>query len=426
MHDIAIKNGRVHTGRTWEALHVYIKDGHIAALSCHDEPAKTHIDATNRDVLPGLIDPYVHFELDLGDAVSVDDFAGGSHAALHGGITTVIDFLDPTDTIEALKAAHKRRKKQAEKSLVDVRFHATLKAPKCDLEAYVKTVKALGMHSIKVFTTYSESNRRTDDIAIATLLRLTKAYDFTLVVHAERDERIVHDASFTHKDLPISRPEVAEMEAALTLAEMVRATGGRAYMVHTSSGRTVEMLKTRAADLLNKTLFLETCPQYVLFNDERLRDEQGKRFTFAPPLRDEAARKKLLAHADALYAFGTDHCAFHLNDKDKPRLSDIPLGIGGVEFSYAVMNLMVGDNVVNRMSRRVAELFHIDGKGIIATGAVADVAVLDPTPQVVENHHGNADYSVYTGETVSGHFTDVIHHGVVKLRDGKLVLKEDA
>ncbi len=426
MHDIAIKHGRVYHEGRWVKTNVYIDDERIAAITDDDLPAHEIIDATQKDVLPGLIDPHVHFELDLGEAVSVDDFLGGSKAALHGGVTTVIDFLDPTDTVEGLKAAYIKRKKQAEKSLIDVRFHATLKAPKCDLEAYVKTVKALGMHSIKVFTTYSESGRRTDDDAIATLLKLTTKHDFTLVVHAERDERIVHDDRFTHEDLTTSRPEVAEIEAALRLSELIRVTAGRAYMVHTSSGRTVELLKQRAADLLNKKLFLETCPQYLIFNENRLKGEEGKRFTFAPPLRDDVARQKLLAHENAIYAFGTDHCAFHWADKDKPRLRDIPLGIGGVEFSYGVLDLVVGESVVQRMSERLATLFKIEGKGRLSEGAIADVAIYDATPRVVESHHGNADYSVYTGETVSGKFTDVIARGNVVLRDGLLVMKEDA
>src|SRR5215207_2468595 len=50
------------------------------------------IDASERIVLPGGIDPHVHFLIGFMGQKSVYDFHSGTAAALRGGVTMVIDF----------------------------------------------------------------------------------------------------------------------------------------------------------------------------------------------------------------------------------------------------------------------------------------------------------------------------------------------
>ena len=47
------------------------------------------IDAANRLILPGGIDPHTHMQLPFGGAVAVDDFYSGTKAAIAGGTTTI-------------------------------------------------------------------------------------------------------------------------------------------------------------------------------------------------------------------------------------------------------------------------------------------------------------------------------------------------
>src|SRR3982750_1708757 len=90
---ILIKNGRVITAADNYVADVFIDGETIAAIG-KNLPMKADrtIDASNRLVIPGAIDPHVHMELPFGGTVSSDDFRTGTIAAAFGGTPTIIDF----------------------------------------------------------------------------------------------------------------------------------------------------------------------------------------------------------------------------------------------------------------------------------------------------------------------------------------------
>lgn len=415
MYDVAIKHGSVYLGDSLVKTNVYIKDGKFKAIGQAHFDALKIIDAKDKCVFPGIIDPHVHFELDLGFIVSKDDMYHGSKAALHGGVTTVIDFLEPVSDIDGLIQAFETRKAQAQKMQCDFKFHATIKQPTCDLEKFVLTMKDLGMNTLKCFTTYSESGRQTDHASIETLLRLTKKHDFLLVVHAEDDQQINLKPTMRSKDLPLARPEQAEIDEALRLAALVEKTDGYLYMVHVSSGRTIQALKKHHPQLINDHFFIESCPQYIVFNDELLRSHHADLYTCAPPLRPATSQAMLKALFDDIHTFGTDHCAFHKADKLNKRLEEMPMGIGGVEQAFTVLYSIFGLKVVPKMTSHVAKTFHLHHKGAIKINHDADCFIFNPNAQHLNSHHGYADYNLYQGMDVKGAVETTLLRGALRV-----------
>jgi dihydropyrimidinase len=422
MIDVIIKGGVVWTDGAFRKTNVMIENGTVTGFTDDVPDAGLVVEATGLEVLPGLIDPHVHFGLDLGFIRSVDGFSGGSAAAAFGGVTSVVDFLDPTDNAAALKAAYKRRLSEAEPSIIDYAFHATVKDPKDDLDRYVRTVRDLDMRTIKLFTTYSESGRRTYDADIRTLLELSKVHDVMIMAHVENDDMIVLDPSMTYKDLPESRPVDAEITEALHLADQVRDTGGSLYMVHVSSGETVRRLSVEYDDLLGKHFFVETCPQYLTFDSSVFDREDGHLYTCAPPIRSKTHVQLMFDHKERIDVIGTDHCAFMRKDKTDRRLIDMPLGIGGIEHSFNVMRHHLGDMVIDKMSARPAELHRLKNKGHIKVGYDADLFLFKPMEGArCEGSHGTSDHSLYEGTPCAGRVISTMVRGDFVMKDGVLI-----
>ena len=422
MNDLLIKNGLVYLNGEFKRVNLAVFGEKISYVGDEEVEAKQIIDASNYKVLPGLIDPHVHFELNCGRLSSVDDFYYGSICAAYGGVTTIVDFLDPTSNAKDLERSFYDRLALAKKSIVDYHFHACIKNPNGDLEEYVKKTVELGMRTIKLFTTYSDTDRRTYDKDIIELLKLSKKYNVMICAHIENDDLIDLRDSYTYKDLPVSRPGFAETSEALKLAKYVRETGGNFYMVHCSSGETLKALKEQFGDILGKNFFVESCPQYFIFNNSVLNEENGKLFTFAPPLRGERERQLLVANYKDVNTIGTDHCAFMKADKDYPTLKGFPLGVGGIEHSFTLMYRRFGDEIIDKMSINNAKLQDFPTKGEIKVGMDADLSLFKEDDQLrVSMNHGKCDYSIYEGLYCAGEFEHVLRRGSFILKDRKII-----
>ena len=91
---ILIKNGTVVTAADFHRADVLIEGEHVKAIG-HGLAAEGAevIDAKGMFVLPGGIDPHVHLDMPFMGTFSSDNYETGTRAALHGGTTTVIDFI---------------------------------------------------------------------------------------------------------------------------------------------------------------------------------------------------------------------------------------------------------------------------------------------------------------------------------------------
>ncbi|PKK98181.1 MAG: dihydropyrimidinase [Tenericutes bacterium HGW-Tenericutes-2] len=418
MYTLALIHGKVYINQSFVYRNIYIQDEKIALISDKLYPALETYDANGYEILPGMIDPHVHFELDLGWIKSVDNFYSGSVSAIYGGITSYVDFLEPVDTVEGLEKAFLSRMSQARNSVADYHFHATIKNPKCNLEQFILKMKSLGMHTLKLFTTYSDSLRRTGDQDIIELLKLSKKHHFLIMAHIENDDLIKLDHRYTYRELPISRDTIAESTEALKLAKFVKETDGNLYMVHLSSGHTLMGLIDQYKDLINKKFFIESCPQYFTFTKDILNTENGYLYTFAPPLRSIKEKDLLFKHSNYIHTIGTDHCAFMKKDKKKKFLHETPLGIGGIEHSFSIMRHHLGDQAIEKMTNHVAQTQGLRNKGSIKEGYDADFMIFKPIPnQIISGLHGTCDYSVYEGLQGSGKVISTILRGKFILKN---------
>lgn len=423
MNSYNLVNAKVYINHKWQEVNIGIKGDKIVGIGKVLAPSKETIDLKGHKIIPGLIDPHVHFDLDLGFIRSKDDFDYGSKAGVYGGITTIVDFLAPARNAAELKEFYDLRCQEAKDCHINYHFHACIRNPNGDLEEFVKMMKSLGMNTLKLFTTYSDSDRRTYDNQIIELLKLSKKYKFLILVHAENDELI--KTSDTAKNIEISEYRNAEVETSevLKLAQYVRQTKGYMYIVHTSCGNTVRLIKEQYKDILHKHFWMESCPQYFLLNKNLLANPNGNLLTFAPPLRSEDEEMLLRENINTISTIGTDHCAFMKADKDMyPLLCKHPFGIGGIEYSFLLLHALFGDKIIDKMSKNIAKLDSLEKIGEIKVGYLANLTIFKSTkPWTLNKGHGKVDYSVYEGMRVKEVITHTMVNGKFNLRDEKYI-----
>lgn len=417
MYDLGIMNGSVYLNGSFIQTNIYVSNGKITALSSDQMDCKTYDDVKGKQVLPGLIDPHVHFSLTVGPNTSSDDFESGSVNGLLGGVTTYIDFLDPVKTKNGLAEAFRDRLKLAENSASDYAFHSCLSNPSDSAKDMIKESLKHGISSIKLFTTYSNTDRRTYDPYIYELLALSKKYSVRIVIHSENDDMVDYGSDILIKNHEKSRNTLCETTEVLKLAQMARVSGGNLYIVHVSAGTTADIISREyAKEIKNGDIIMESCPHYFIMNSELYQKKNGYLYTMTPPLRPEKDRELLCENIDAISTIGTDHCPFSPEAKAHKYTSETPMGIGGIKYSFLNMYTDFGEKVIDKFTLNPAKAYHLyPQKGSLMVGADADMVIFDECAEgIIKDSE-----SLYNGRKIKGSIERVYMGGNLAVKDGK-------
>lgn len=416
---MGIINGRVYTENGFINANVYIDGDKIALLSADRQPCRETVDADGAKILPGLIDPHVHFSLTVGENTSTDDFESGSINGLLGGITTYIDFLDPIKVTSQIKEAFEQRADLAKNSASDYAFHSCIANPTDGAKEIIREGLKYGLTSIKLFTTYSNTDRRTYDDYILDLLKQSKPHNVRIVVHSENDSLVDYSSSVLIKNHEKSRDTLCETTEVLKLAQMARITGGNLYIVHVSAGTTADIIaREYRKEIENGNIIMESCPHYFIFNSSCYNKRSGFLYTMTPPLRPEEDRVLLCNNINYISTIGTDHCPFTEDMKRHKYTSETPMGIGGIKYSFLNMYTLFGDKVIKKFTSNVARAYNMyPQKGAILPGSDADIVIFDDHAKGIIKDNN----SLYNGREVKGRIESVLLSGKVVVKDGEFI-----
>ena len=442
-----IRNGTVVTARETKAADVRIEGGRIAEVgpSLPANPADHAIDATGMYVMPGGIDAHTHLDMPLGGIVSSDDFETGTRAAAFGGTTTIVDFATQARGTSMREALDTWWKKAEGRATIDYGLHMIVTGlGSAGLEDMDDMVEK-GVASFKLFMAYPNS-LMVDDATIFEALSRTASNGALICMHAENGgviDVLIARALAAGKTAPIyhalTRPPLAEAEAAGRAIALAEIAGVPVYIVHVSSEDALEQV--REARDRGVPVFAETCPQYLLLSIEELERPgfEGAKYVLTPPLRPRKHQPKLwdgLKH-DQLQVVSTDHCPFCFADQKtlgKGDFSKIPNGGPGIEnrlqliYHFGVNSGKLSLNrFVEVVSTAPARIFGLyPKKGEIAPGSDADVVIWDPDALhtiSARTHHMRVDYSMFEGFAVRGNARTVLSRGEVIVDGGKFLGK---
>ena len=231
---LLFKGGTVVTGKGPRRADILVEGEKILDV-CRDIPAigAQVVDVTGMLLFPGFIDAHTHFDLDVCNTTTADDFASGSRAALRGGTTTIIDFACPNkgETLhDGLRLWHE---KADGKCACDYGFHMTIDDWNETIEREIDDMYAEGISSFKMYMTYPAM--MIGDEAMYKALKKLKEKGGICGVHCENAGVI--DALIAEKKAagengvhchPETRPDIMEAEAVgrlLRIAEQVDVLG---------------------------------------------------------------------------------------------------------------------------------------------------------------------------------------------------------
>jgi len=230
----------------------------------------------------------------------------------------------------------------------------------------------------------------------------------------------------------LSRPNFVEEEAIQRAIKWAEVTGGRLYIVHMSTGGGANLVT--AAKKRGVEVFAETCPQYLLLEDDLFKEKNGHLYGTCPQIKKKEDIDRLW---DALRdgeidTIATDTCTFDTKQKAmwEGDFTKIPFGMPGSElmmplmYTYGVRKGKINLNqFVYYQSTNPAKIFGMyPEKGSLQVGTDADIIVLDPRKNVTvdyQNLETNCDWSPYQGLKLKGYPYVTILRGKVVAKDGR-------
>lgn len=446
---LLIKNGDVVFENCVCKNDILVEDGKIAGLFAPGEgPGNADtLDASGLTIMPGSIDPHTHWGI-YKDYKT--DVAEDSKRAVIGGLTTVLQFhrhnYDYFDTVpEYIKICNER-------SYVDYTFSLGLVKKKQvnDIEKYIKELQ---INSFKFYldktnmlekhygltpgTGMLGNKREVMDI----LIRLKKIDPkAVLCLHCEdteifypEKERVFRNPSLDQYALSSyskARPDYSEVSAILSVLWVNHTADGNIYIVHTSTGDGIKMIRLLKGKLRGK-VSIETCPHYLILDENC---PSGLNATVVPPIRTHEDSEELWKGIEdgTVDCIGTDNCPIDLSGKYQHG-NDIEHVTPGFPGAGMILPTLINDGYHKRglplpllskvNSINAARKFDLKGKGEIKIGFDADFAMVDLNweRKITPELFGHNDFSIYDGMLFKGWPRITMVRGKIVQKDGKIM-----
>ncbi len=362
---------------TFQSVDVLLSDGKIAQIGAEFSlEADRIIEADGLTLLPGVIDPQVHFREP--GLEHKEDLATASSACAKGGVTSFLEMPNTRPLTITQETLDDKLARSAEKCRVNYGFFIGATADNLEVLNQVNPVCG-----IKIFMGSSHGALLVDDEAVTE--RIFANGSRLIAVHAENQARIRQrrEEFAPRYGEPAIHSEIQDAQAAMLATQLAlklsKKYQRRLHILHLSTGDEAELLRQDKPAWVTA----EVTPQHLLLNTEAY----GKIGTLAqmnPPLRSAQDNAVLWqALLDGVIDFiATDHAPHTLEEKSKP-YPNSPSGMPGVETSLPVMLTQAAQGrcsvaqVSHWMSTAVAKAYQIPNKGAIAPGYDADLVLVD-------------------------------------------------
>jgi dihydroorotase len=454
MFDLVIRGGTIVTAAGLHRATLAAADGVIKAVLPPGEIVSggLEVDASERLILPGLVDAHVHIP---GYLLSkrLDDFSSATTAAALGGVTTIM--LMPTDDPRTASGRYFLRKRSIgeERSYVDFAIQA-LVGPSSERED-IDEMAELGAISFEVFLAYGGNPGFIvghDDFELHRLMEgirevgrvvgitphssslIAKLTEQQKLFEATRKYREVFEQELVRPPVQVfslTRPTLSEGLGVARACVVAAETGAKIHLRAMSSRRSIAIVN-RFRDIA--ALSTEVMSHHLMLVEEEAH-QLGPYGVIVPPIRALEERDCLrCALRDCeIDMVVSDHSPVLREDKELG-WADIwrtPPGMPGLQTLLASMLMLVDEGVLSLAdvarccAQQPAESFGIyPKKGALQVGSDADLIILDPArPTLIDDtqQQSKANYTTLKGRTINSRIESVYLRGSRIVHEGQLV-----
>ncbi|MFH0877092.1 MAG: dihydroorotase [Candidatus Omnitrophota bacterium] len=407
---ILIKNGRLidPANKRDEVCDILTENGRIAQVGKNIMVlADTIIDATNKIVIPGLIDMHVH--LREPGREDKETIASGTKAALRGGITTVLampNTMPAMDSVEAL---------QSLKAIIQKKAYAHVLAAGTMTQSrrgqVLTDISALKKEGIVAVS--DDGDSVDNEGLMKEVLEKAAAEQILAICHCEDSSLSKHgvmNLGLTSTILGLRGiPKKAEYKMVERDLRLAKETGASVHLAHISCRESVELIAVAKKKGVRVTA--EATPHHFTLTEEAVLGYDTN-MKMNPPLRgkDDVGAIRQALKDGVLDVIASDH-APHTENEKEIEFDRAEFGVVGLETSLSVAVTELVDKkildwagLVEKMSVAPAKILNLN-KGALAEGRDADIIVVDPEQEwtvTPESFFSKCKNSAFLGRTLKG------------------------
>lgn len=420
---ILIKNGHIVNPATSfdQIADLLIEEDKVIAIGQDIQGEHEVIDASGMTVVPGFVDLHVHLR-EPGFEVK-ETIETGTHAAVAGGVTTVVCMPNTKPAIHNSKVVLQIQEKAKAAGYAKVKIAGAITKDIAGNElADIDEMMALGIVSV------SDDGRTTpNENLMVQAFEKIKDQSLVLMAHTEDDELAqggcMNKGKMSEALGLQGIPNEAESNIVHRDIELCKQTSSRLHVCHVSTEESMNMIKEAKKEGVNVTV--EICPHHFILTDDIVQADDAYS-KVNPPIRSKKDRDNMITciQEGAIDCIVTDH-APHEDATKKVPYDKAAFGISGIETSFSLSythlvkkGIISFNRLIELMSVNPAQIIN-QSLGDISVGKIADIAIIDL------NHQYKIDSNKFISKGKNTPFDGFEVSGIVNYTfvDGKMVFR---
>ena len=421
---LIIKNGACYIDGKLTKTDIGLSGNKIKKIGKIELNSSKVYDATDKVVLPGIIDTQVHFREP--GSTDAEDLESGSRAAVLGGVTALFEMPNTNPPTSNLVEFDK--KLQAAKNRMHSNYAFYFGATPDNTNQLAKLKDVEGCCGVKLFAGSSTGNLLVDKEA--DIEKVISSSDRIVSIHSEDEDIIKLRKKFIKKGDVHSHAEWRNVEVAMSstrrVVKIAERYNKKIHVLHVTTRDEVDFLAMH-----KKNVTFETTPQHLTMYAPDCYDKLGTYAQMNPPLRTKEHYDRLWVAIknNIVDVLGSDH-APHLKENKDKEYPNSPSGMPGVQTIFPVMLDHVNNGkltlqqLINLMCENPCKIFGIKNKGYLKEAYDADLTIADMNKEVVIKNEmiaSKCGWTPFNNHKVKGFPVATIVNGHLVMSDGKVV-----